>query len=821
MPDLLSVTGEVEIEPGDHLIANLELTFGAVSDDRLEYAIFTLNPGFEVSKITSASGQRLEAEHQDGLLRIKLAKTLTAGETSTVNLEYQGKPDIHFGYLDSAINIYDRTKHTGSHFLHEEGLSKGIFDDRYVALMPGIHWLPTSGTGLETQATAKDFFTFDLSVSVPQGWLPAGPAARQQVNAANDKVTYKFSPQKELHEVALLTAPFTSFSTEIDGVIFEVLLRQDHAETIGELSFASQELEQWIKQRLALINESGLSYPFDSFTLVDTPITLRSFGGGWRMDTTLAPPAMALLKESGFPSARFDITEDEAVLTDFIGLKYQSDPESDPAKAARNKLIRYFSNDFSGSNIFSAFARSIFYHQSTATGKEAVALEFAMNDLANMVIAGEPTYYSIENSLTTSGALVDILNSDKNPHQSTTEKLIDIYTSNPNVWELALDSSLSHLDYSAKPDLAVDVLTLKSGQLAKWMYDTHGPKKSGQLLARVLQETAHKPYNIEQVSTILDGLTEEEGKDSLAVMQSWFNDKDLAGFTTEKVEVYKLETESSSDDQYQLKMKLNNKESQLGFLRVAWKTESDVERQYSKPIKLEANSSLEFGIVLNQVPEKVYVIPYLSLNRKEFQVKLPNTKDIETKSLPALDGVQVAAVDEQQQDRIIVDDLDDGFSISEVERKGGFLWLRQVQNPKSRILDNGLPVARETPRYWSRKVEASAWGEYRHTVAYVQSGSDEAKVSMTTRLPNQGRWQLEIHLPDMDLDPKPEYGTWHLTITNGSQKHDITFNAKNSITGWNAVSAFELHSGDITVEFSGKSDGDVIIADAISWSRAP
>ena len=46
--------------------------------------------------------------------------------------------------------------------------------------------------------------------------------------------------------------------------------------------------------RKASAAEVGLPYPYDGLTLVEVPNSLRGFGGGWRMDTAMAPPAMLL-----------------------------------------------------------------------------------------------------------------------------------------------------------------------------------------------------------------------------------------------------------------------------------------------------------------------------------------------------------------------------------------------------------------------------------------------------------------------------------------------------------------------------------------------
>ena len=69
---------------------------------------------------------------------------------------------------------------------------------------------------------------------------------------------------------------------------------------------AGEEIRDWLTERLDEAAGSGLAYPYDGLTLVEVPNALRGYAGGWRMDTTFAQPAMILVRESSFPTARFD-----------------------------------------------------------------------------------------------------------------------------------------------------------------------------------------------------------------------------------------------------------------------------------------------------------------------------------------------------------------------------------------------------------------------------------------------------------------------------------------------------------------------------------
>ena len=83
----------------------------------------------------------------------------------------------------------------------------------------------------------------------------------------------------------------------------EVLLHRKHGRNLELFEEAGAEIKGWVKERLLDAEQLGLPYPYDAMTLVEVPNPLRSYGGGWQMDTVQAPPGMLMLKETGYPTA--------------------------------------------------------------------------------------------------------------------------------------------------------------------------------------------------------------------------------------------------------------------------------------------------------------------------------------------------------------------------------------------------------------------------------------------------------------------------------------------------------------------------------------
>jgi hypothetical protein len=292
----------------------------------------------------------------------------------------------------------------------------------------------------------------------------------------------------------------------------------------------------------------------------------------------------------------------------------------------------------------------------------------------------------------------------------------------------------------------------------------------------------------------------------------------MAGFVAERVELYRLPDAGGGDSRYQLLVRIGNHEPVVGFARVAWTMERGGERAFSEPMRIPGRSAIEYGVVLSQPPAVVYVHPYLSLNRDNFLAGLTDSTEVPTRNAEPFDGVREAAFGQTADDRIVADDLDEGFAIVD-EETGEDLRLAGRGAPTTG-LDGGLPVATnaQPPRRWSRRSNETAWGRYRHTMAYIGAGDGARRAVMPASLPSSGLWELEIHLPFLQFLQAPDRGTWNLEIVSAEGREAVTYDARAANLGWNLVGQFRLPAGAVQVEISDETDGRMVIADAVGWS---
>jgi hypothetical protein len=819
VPDLKKITGNVKILPGKDLFLELDIVFGAPTDKSIESALFTLNPGQQVIKALDDSGESIGYKYKNGLLELTLSHPLAAGEVTTVHLSINGVPDNRFAFLESAFDI-NTLRGVDSQDIGLFGIDTGMFHKDFVALMPGLRWLPVSGPEKkrdDPRLRTVDFFQVDLVVNLPKEWLVAGPGRRHKAGENPDETSYRFSPLAPVPEVALIASRFESRAIEIEGVTLEILLDKKHIKNIEVLTDAKDNLSTWAGNLIRETEEYGLGYPYDALTLVEIPNYMRTYGGGWRMDTVTAPPGMLLMREAGFPTARFD--------TAFRNPERFNDSEGGIQKAKWERVKTFFINDLSGGNLFSGAARNFFMYQTSAEGPEGLALNYIMESLSNLLITSDNSYFSAHQYLG-GDALMEVILMNINAYNrepviasSIVGQAVRNAVSRPEVWDQVLGIPLKDIDPWEAPALTVDVLTLKANGIAQSILDTLGSEKTGQFLASIRENHKGESFTINDVLEAGKTL----GYDLSEILGERITGTELPGFVCDKSEIYRIQDSEDGTPRYQILFTVRNDEPVPGFFKFLFlymKDRGGFDLIRSEPIHMDGKSIIQYGNIVSTPPAHVFVEPYLSLNRNSFKLKLDNINQEKIEEKAAIEGVDELPYSITQDTAIVIDDLDSGFSVIEEKDNNG---LRLVSGEDKQIsTDQGLPLTSQSriSQTWSRVVYTTSFGKYRHTVAVVGGGKGEKKAVFKADINKAGEWNLEIHLPFKPrIMPGKKWGTYHLVITdNSGAHHEIAFNSKSTFMGWNPAGSIFLPEGETTVMLSNKTDGEFVVADAVRWT---
>jgi hypothetical protein len=818
--DLTAITGTATVDPGRELVLDLDLSLKPIGDAPVSEVLLTLNPGLAVEAL-ERDGAALPHDVAHGLLSAELTPALRSEETLELHLAARGRLDRAFSYLDASRHMLELTIDSGAVFLF--GFESLVFERGFVALMPGAHWLPSPGTALVREGMARpaDPFALDLQVELPDDWQAAGPGrARPSAGAPEGRQRVRFAPPAPIARAALVASEFEAFEAEAEGVDLKLLVHPSHVSNLDPLAAAAPELVERIDQTLSEAERIGLPYPYDGLTMVEVPNILRGYAGGWRQDTTFAQPGLVLMRESGLPTARWDVRFDE----DFEA----GDHEGGKPAAIADGLERFFSGDIGGGNPKACAARSFFDFSVGWEGREAPAIDFVAESLTSWLLTEERTYFSArlfegEDFQEMIGELLPAFFSSG--AENLNESLLRQLLSRPAVWNAVEAAPLAELRTEEDPQQALDALVLKGGALVRSLSEAFDREQLGALLGAVRERHGGQRITRRQLESVAADL-----EIPLAGwLELWLDSLDVPAFAVESAKVFRAEDAEDGTPRYQHVVRLRNDGAVPGVVLIDSSFEQDEggsRQESSEPFVIEGEQEVEIGLVHREKATRLEVRPYFAKNRAAFSVNLVQADGPGADGAQPWDGLREVPYGRPRTVEVVVDDLDQGFAATSEEEAS---WARVGgHGPDDRDLDHGLPVQRlgGAPGRWTRMATTGSWGRYRHTAAVVNTSDPTVKASFSGELPDAGHWHLELHRPK-GLEFKIfgyqrlSWAELELTIDAGGTSQQTAWDASAAPFGWARVGRFEMPAGpfEVTLGISGE-EGGLIAADALRWVPA-
>ncbi|MEM7362484.1 MAG: hypothetical protein AAF525_00555 [Pseudomonadota bacterium] len=825
--DIDAIKGDVLIEPGSNLGMSLILALHAPED--VEALVFTLNSGLNINAL-SVDGTTPDWEFRDGLLAIE--HRLAAGDRAELTLTIDGVPNVEFGHLDQAIDLEKGDFSTGQ--MGMLGYLTSYYSSAYAALLPGGYWLPAAGSGIPSEDARRypvDYYRIDINVTIPQEWTVAGPGKREATGSSGDTHSFRFAPDAWVTGVGLLASEFEQRAVTVGDTTFELLLSPVHAKSLTYFEDADEAIERTLTEMLEHANSLGLRYPYGQLSVVETPSRIRTYGGGWRMDTTQMLPGIMMTRETAFPAARFDTT----FSFDSRNQKeeFEEGFEGGIGQAKVEALMRFSENDFNGGNVFQGVARNFLHYQTSARGDGALALNFMLNDLATRMLTERRGYFSAHmfgngGFNVIMGQIMGSLGQGRT--DAVSELVTQANTGRPSVWDRALESSLVELDTSENPDMVLNVLALKSSAITDALLNAYEREQLGDLLTELVARYQGTTFTADE----FHALAAERGMDLTELLGSWLEEPGLPGFLISEVKTQRLQDTEIGQPQYQTSLHVRNGEATPGLFRIEylWGVGKDSvdEMSYDQtmPVRLKGHEAVEIGIVTIAPLKHAEFHPYLSLNRRalsllggdRFTKKRKKVDSTERINAEPFNGVRPSTWHPDQdlpEGTLVVDDLDKRFQFHNANE------VQSFNNPfiPFRVdMDQGIPAYQPfmgTPSWWARNSDTQdAVGRYRKTMAMKGAGSGDSWVAFDTDIPREGRWRLEYHLPQR-FNKWMRWGTYDIQLAIGNDTRDIEFDSGAAQSGWNRLGDFDLSEGNVQLRVSDKTSGSIVIADAIRW----
>ena len=780
-PDLLSLSADVSIAPAEALRVDASLDLALPVNSQL---VLSLNPGMAVREV-ELNGQPAAHRHEDGLLHVEGAQ---AGTNVALRVVAEGMPEQHFAYLDSIVDPLALGVADG-HF-RTLGTEAMVFSEHYAALLPGLKWLPTPGVNLEG---TPDFHDLDLRLDVPAGWLAVAPGQRETVESSPDRQRYRFRTKSAVPMVGVVAGRFERYAAMVGGIEMELLLHPGHRRNAEFFAPEAQNvLNMQLGMRLTGAAARGLRYPYERFSVVEAPGRLRGFGGGWRLDTALALPGIGLLREYGMPSVRMTMPPLHMVLFVMVA-------------------------DFSGGDPTVALWRSLTRHQSAAEGEYATVLDVVMEELTKGALGGYwPSLFSAHHfDAVGDGGLAEEVLDRVMGHATAVDHELKAMSDRVVGSPEYLTDALGDLRFEQNPKRALDVLHFKGRALAQTFAVGWSNGSTIGLLNEMSRRHGGNTYTLDD----LRSAGEAVGAPLDSLVGEWWASAELPGFVTSPPSAYRLADDEDGTPRYQLCLHVCNTEAAPGLVGLISRGDEGTQWGFSPNAPLAPGACIEIGTVTSFPPTKASLRTFLS--RNGHGVEFPSLSIDAEREVDAapLEGGQHTEWRPPMNDDIVVDDLSPDFSLDDVSAQRG---------------------VRFAPRQatWNRQETHGSWGRYARTATWSEGGDGDRSATFTARLPHAGRWRLHFHLPGAEFVELAgsvnasvrferavhQLGSYEMTLvqhtdetTSPDEGTPIEFDGSIAEAGWNRLGDFDLHSPNVSLTVTDRTDGEVVVADAIRW----
>ena len=783
--DLLRLDAEVAIEPATalHMDASLALRLSAESQ-----LVLSLNPGMRMQNV-ELNGEDVPYRHEDGLLRVAVPSSLADTE-ATLRVEASGMPDAGFAYLDSVVDPLALGV-AESHY-RILGAEPMVFSDDYAVLLPALRWLPMPGPNLER---APDFHDLDLRLDLPADWQAVAPGAREQEESPSERKRYRFRTQVGTPMTGLVAGRFERYAATVGGVEMELLLHPGHRRNAEFFRQGQPDVPQllnnFLGMRLDHARRIGLGYPHERFSVVEVPGRLRGFNGGWRLDTALALPGIALLREYGLPSMRMTMQPIHMVMF-------------------------FMHNDFSGGDPTIALWRSVMRFRTTAAGDHATMLDFVMDNIAKSAIHGYwPSFFSAHHydAVGSGGAAVEALHRMMG-HGTAVDHELKAAANRVAVSEEFLTNTLGALDFAHDAKRAVEMLNFKGRMLGRMLAFGWPGNREVDVIQELLRRHRGGVYTLDD----LRSAAEAAGAPLDSVVGAWWKSSGLPGFVASPLSAYRLE-DGADGPRYQLRLNVCNAEPVPGLVRLNCGGSEIIQSCSFESHPVQPNACIEIGEVTSFPPQKASLDTYLSRNGNGIVLPAPVIDAERAIDAEPLQGASESAWRPPQTADIVVDDLAEGFTLdNEAAPRGLRLWRRQAS--------------------WTRQETHGSWGRYARTATWSAPGDGDRSATFTARLPHAGRWRLDYHLPGAEVAELEgsvgmlirwarathKLGRYEMALlenteggTGSATRTPVEFDGSIAEEGWNHLGDFDLQSTNVALVVTDRTDGDMVVLDAIRW----
>jgi len=808
-PRLKVESYKIDLEhQGNSIEVTAKLKVSNPHTETVNHFVFSLNPGFSVSKITF-NGKEVSPKRELQLISFTNTK-LEPGESAELEFTYSGKPNEAQSFLD----VDDKTMETPNRAnMYKIDKRSTVVSANYVLLTRECDWYPVAGTGFGKQSKQwmqKQFSNFDLTVKTKPGLT-----AISQGKAEPGEGNFHFINKNNLSQISLVIGDYALKSQVIDGLDFNLYYHKNHDYFSKFFEPVKDTIPELIKTALKDYERKiDMYYPFDRVTVIEVPAQFFSYPRTLIGEREQIQPETILFPEKGLLIDEADFAGSVKRMERWSRGEDNSTPEEKKINVLNNFLALFTQ----------AAARPNF-----SQNQGQVQVTEKANPLYFYPLFYNYTYFIQSDQWPITDRIFEAYLKKSSAESGAMGFMRDMQgmTENEQANLALLDHTFAELlDDPEKVQIIDNVIQLKGQTLFSIIKRKTGDEAFDDFMFNFLKSIRFNSTTIEDFN---ERIKQQFNTNLLPYMGKWFSSKELPGYLIGSVKA--VNVLDGDRLKTMVKFRITNSEKTEGIVLVQFRLGEGGgpgrgrfaggganSETIDKLLHLVGGQTKEVSYLLDGTPRNITINTLTSRNIPA-ELRLPLDNIEEDKKATPFEGEKLLDTPVQlaEKGEFISDDEDSTFRFTFSDDKS-LLQKLLLSEEQSQDKFVGFNTWR-APRTWKATTNSGFFGRFIRSAHYVKSGDGSKKATWSIPISGDGTYEVFSYITKMRRGPRRDNqdnsGEYTYTINHNGEKENVVVDLKTIDDGWNSLGSFYFSGDTVKIELGNKSAAQVVIADAI------
>ena len=810
---------DIELEHlGNQISVTATLNIKNTDKEALNEFVLTLNPGLEVQQL---SGARFTREMQ--LLKIQPEKALQQGDSLKISIQYKGKIDESFCYLDQTPLQLENWKNSPNGVTDKK---HAFVTPEYLLLTPENRWYPTAGVSYSSKGLnwlTTQFSRYQLRVKATKGFTVLSQGKKTEETNG----TTLFQPEQPLTQISLAIGKYQTRSITVDKVNYTLSFFKEHNTFDQYFKVLTDSIVPVIRDvKKSWEIRIHREYPFQRLQLVEIPVQFCSFNHAWSSAGEQVQPETVYMAEGGFKMSG----------TNFAAVKRSSQNQNrdhnnnetvSPRETEAGYLKRFINDTFLSSKVdpFGSF-RGIRF------GGGGPNLN--TTDILNPYFIF-PNYYNYLNFIASTAYPITNRVVESYLSKSATEggnmfirTMMGLSGDEKGNIALQNRSFADILEKQADSDILNNVVQTKSGFLFALMKGAVGPEKFDEFLRGFLDD---RKFRIIQVEELNQEMRNNFKLDLDQYLPQWYTSAMLPGYILVDTKAFKIQ----KDNQIKtvISFVLTNTENISGAITVTFRLGGfggggggmrrmgggggNSDENIEKTVVIGAKESKRLTFLLNRDPRMMTINTYASHNLPSTISQRFDKLEIDPKGEGSDKDEVIPYTDGSETNEIIVDNEDKGFRLVQPVSKSFIKKLFTSDVPDDDLKYKGMNLWNPQVE-WTLTTNEQFYGKQIRSAYYCKGGTGDRKAIWSVPIKEGGYYKLYAYIPKIrfgrggDNQPEDIY-EFNVTHDDGVDHPAVKADAREST--WIEVGTYHFSSDSAKIELTNNAKSRFVFADAV------